>query len=80
MIEELLPVLVTADAAYDNLFEDPGTVVNLDAIPEHHKEPKDYFEKNYSQYPVSLELFLSVHLKFLCFIRRETVSYAMRYW
>jgi hypothetical protein len=46
------PEIIANEASYDNLFEDTDRVINLDAIPEHHKEARDYFEKNYSKYPV----------------------------
>jgi len=40
---------------YDDLFENTDRVINLDAIPGYHAEAKNYFEKYYSQYPVSIQ-------------------------
>jgi hypothetical protein len=38
----------------DSLLESNNRVINLDTIPDEKREARDYFEKHYSQYPVSI--------------------------
>ncbi len=38
----------------DNLFDDSNRIINLDAIPAEQMEAKAYFEKYYTNYPVSI--------------------------
>ena len=38
----------------DNLFDDSNRIINLDAIPPAQMEAKAYFEKYYTNYPVSV--------------------------
>lgn len=38
----------------DQLFDDSNRVINLDEIPADQMEAKNYFEKYYSKYPVSI--------------------------
>lgn len=40
---------------YDDLFDTTDRVINLDTIPDYHKDAKNYFEKYYSKYPVNIE-------------------------
>ena len=42
------------DAGYNNLFDDTDRVINLVTIPKEQQEAKDYFEKNYSRYPIQI--------------------------
>lgn len=39
---------------YDELFDETNRVINLDAIPPEHQKAKEYFEKHYSNYPVTV--------------------------
>jgi hypothetical protein len=48
---------------YDDLFENTDRVINLDAIPGYHEEAKNYFEKCYGNYPVSIEGGRYAHVK-----------------
>jgi hypothetical protein len=38
----------------DDLYNCTNRVLNLDAIPTHQKEAREYFEKHYSSHPVSI--------------------------
>lgn len=37
-----------------HLFDDSNRLINLDAVPAEQTEAKNYFEKWYSKYPVSI--------------------------